>query len=407
MKRARRSHAAAFAVSVLLVGCGARTWSEEVPVQGSTAPRGMLDASRDVIEDRPADRSGEAPHEEESPCTPTSCSQGEACNPATGLCSGDCFGGLVCTDSCCNENTCEPGTDVGACGAVGQACANCFMGCPDGGACTPSCRARVCSFSLKFGYTGAEQDLVVPAGVTHVTISAYGAAGGAPSSSFSADHGIGGEGGSTTATISVTPGETLAVFVGGAGIATSGTGGMGGFGGGGVGYMNGAGGGGASDVRQGGTALANRVVVAGGGGGGASGNGGAGGALFAGLGDNGSGGIGGGPGAQTGGGLGGTEPGCAGMAGTLGVGGASSAGGGGGGGGGYYGGGGGCGYHGGGGGGGSSFAVPTATGVSTLQGGQVGNGRVIITLVTVHARDRRIAAVGPFPTLWDRSSLAV
>jgi hypothetical protein len=27
--------------------------------------------------------------------------------------------------------------------------------------------------------------------------------------------------------------------------------------------------------------------------------------------------------------------------------------------------------------------------------------------VTVHARDRRIAAVGPFPTLWDRSSLAV
>jgi len=86
--------------------------------------------------------------------------------------------------------------------------------------------------------------------------------------------GCSGAGGSVKATIPVTPGEKLAIFVGGYG-ATAG-----GFNGGGTGGStggsggNGGGGGGASDVRQGGDRLANRVVVAGGGGGSIGGAGG-------------------------------------------------------------------------------------------------------------------------------------
>ncbi|MBV8066636.1 MAG: hypothetical protein JO113_01565, partial [Candidatus Eremiobacteraeota bacterium] len=110
--------------------------------------------------------------------------------------------------------------------------------------------------SEKFKYTGAKQKFKVPAGVAHVTIDALGAAGGGGGASTAP----GGNGGLVKATIAVTPGETLGVFVGGA---------NGGFNGGGPGSPSGTeGGGGASDVRQGGDTLTNRVVIAGGGGGG-------------------------------------------------------------------------------------------------------------------------------------------
>lgn len=62
--------------------------------------------------------------------------------------------------------------------------------------------------SKAFTYTGKEQSFSVPAHVTKIKIVALGAVGGGHN---------GGRGGRTTATISVTPGQTLAVFVGGEG----------------------------------------------------------------------------------------------------------------------------------------------------------------------------------------------
>lgn len=119
-----------------------------------------------------------------------------------------------------------------------------------------------------FNYTGASQSWIVPAGLTVVRVDAQGAQGGGTG---------GGKGGRVQTLISVTPGETLRIYVGGAG----GTGGAsyaaGGFNGGGNSGAGGngtaGGGGGASDLRQGGSALANRKVVGGGGGGTSSFNG--------------------------------------------------------------------------------------------------------------------------------------
>ncbi len=254
-----------------------------------------------------------------------------------------------------------------------------------------------------FKYTGGKQSFKVPADVTHVTITAYGA-GGAPGGNFaSGDQALGGKGGDVTATIPVTPGERLAIFVGGKGE-------HGGFNGGGSvpGRYRYGFGGGASDVRQGGDQIANRVVVAGGGGGaggtgaasarGLGGAGGAGGGRRGGSGGAGEGTLtgGGGTGGKQhiggNGGAGGASS-CGGSDGTLGVGG--EGGGspsvcgtlGGGGGGGYFGGGGGGGGGfasssnwgaGGGGGGGSAFAETSATHVKMFAGTNDGNGSILI-----------------------------
>ncbi len=152
-----------------------------------------------------------------------------------------------------------------------------------------------------FAYTGAAQRYVVPADVCSVTIDALGAGGGtgsvadfasvtgpvvpdggaaqpAAAAPVAAPPGLGGE---ATSTVLVTPGEVLQVNVGGAGgvgafTNQAGEGGDGGWNGGGTGgdgsqgangLGGGGGGGGATDVRQGGTAVSDRVVVAGGGGG--------------------------------------------------------------------------------------------------------------------------------------------
>jgi hypothetical protein len=243
--------------------------------------------------------------------------------------------------------------------------------------------------SQTFDFTGAEQQFIVPAGVTSVTIQAFGAQGGDSTTTAG--------GGMVRATISVAPGETLFVYVGGqGGDPTSGSGGVGGFNGGGAGgaaptTLGGGGGGGASDVRQGGNGLNNRVVVAGGGGGST--------VLWTGWNGGYPDGLGsidpssGGGGTQTSGGAGGpgANGGASGAAGTLGVGGAggsdSSVGcGGGGGGGGHYGGGGGGAdadlnspdFNGGG--GGSGYYIPGATNVSyDVVGDRLGNGQVIIS----------------------------
>jgi hypothetical protein len=189
--------------------------------------------------------------------------------------------------------------------------------------------------SMRFEFTGDAQTFVVPAGVTGVTVEAAGCIGG--SGEFGTNPG---RGCIVAGTLAVTPGETLFVYVGGAGSL-----GGGGLFGGGSSDSGGGGGGGASDVRRGGSALTDRVIVAGGGGGGGNSGrgdnhpaGGGGGAAGGTSGSNGSdgaaspggdagGGGGGGGGTQLGGGAGGvagtgSHPGAGGTDGGLGMGGA-------------------------------------------------------------------------------------
>jgi hypothetical protein len=252
--------------------------------------------------------------------------------------------------------------------------------------------------TTEFHYTGGMQTYTVPAGVTKLFVDVLGARGG-----VNYYYSRPGSGGRVQATMTVTAGTVLNIFVGQVGygscysvLGPSATVYPGGYNGGGSGYGYGGGGGGATDIRIGGTALANRVLVAGGGG--ASGyfgttqnyeRGGNGGGL---TGENGYGdgvttstkrGVGGN---QASGGAGGTYS-TAGSAGSLGQGGnAGNVGYGGGGGGGYYGGGGGS-Y--GGGGGGSSYTSATyCSNVTHTQGAnslQDGNGLVRITTMPTNA----------------------
>lgn len=269
--------------------------------------------------------------------------------------------------------------------------------------------------SITFNFTGRKKKFIVPQGVTRVTITANGASG---SGYGTGGFGAGGNGGLVEAAIGVTPGETLFVRVGGAN----------GFNGGGqsgsVSY--GLNGGGASDIRQGGDRLKDRVIVAGGGGGGGyypynggtGGAGGAGGGKVAAPGANGGSpsgadGSGGGGGTHKAGGIGGAggqygfagplhcKDGCGHCSGAAGGNGARGNGGGGAttcggpggsGGGGYYGGGGGgSGDYsylgvsftmgaGGGGGGGSSYIEKMAAHLQNVQGGApAGDGSITIS----------------------------
>ena len=281
-----------------------------------------------------------------------------------------------------------------------------------------------------FDYTGGEQTFVVPAGVVEIQFDVMGAEGGdiegvtigwGGTNDIDIDAGNGGQ---VTGLLPVTPGETLYLYVGGEGSELSG-----GYNGGGDVEVCGgteviaAGGGGASDIRQGGTGLANRTVVAGGGGG-VAGNGAFGYKSTAGSGaggglagqdaeiEDGAACILGAGGSAVSGGIGGNNScwcgtGLTAGSGALGLGGNSicapsglstcSCSGtgctsGGGGGGGYYGGGAGICYAGGG--GGSSYADPGATDVEHTQGSRIGNGQIIITVlcspITVTVSDTEI-----------------
>lgn len=227
-----------------------------------------------------------------------------------------------------------------------------------------------------FSFTGTSQSFIVPCGVTSLTVDVRGAQGGGAS---------GGNGGRTQATLPVTAGETLNIYVGGKPTVQLGPGG---FNGGGAvtalpcgGGSDGWPGGGASDIRRG-TTFTDRLIVAGGGGGmgWSTGLGGAGGgtngvdgAASWIAGTNGKGGT------QVAGGLGGfyTGNGQSAPNGTLGVGGNSGPVNtyctGGGGGGGYYGGGGGYVSAGGGG----SSLIPT--GGNSTSNFQTGNGQILIS----------------------------
>ena len=126
--------------------------------------------------------------------------------------------------------------------------------------------------TASFSYTGAAQTWTVPAGVTQIALELRGAQGGGSYPCSGAREDDGGLGGLTQGNLAVTPGQVLNLFVGGqAPDVGNVTPAPGGFNGGGDGGQWGAGGGGATDVRVGGTALADRVAVAGGGGGGNTG----------------------------------------------------------------------------------------------------------------------------------------
>ena len=247
------------------------------------------------------------------------------------------------------------------------------------------CAGSTCTWT--FPYTGDYYEWTAPMGVAQVGFDVYGAQGGHGGVSGGL-RGNGGLGGRVQGKLTVTPGSTYRIYVGGKGTDHS-LSGAGGFNGGGSTLATaddnkrpGAGGG-ASDIRSG-SNLASRVVVAGGGGG-ASGwttaNGGAGGGLIGEAGPeprwcSGQ----GGGGTQNAGGAKGT---CGpnGTAGALGIGGNGwgYSHGGGAGGGGYYGGGGGVVDSGG---GGSSFAHATlATEVVHTQGSRSGNGLVVLTML--------------------------
>ena len=236
--------------------------------------------------------------------------------------------------------------------------------------------------TASFSYTGAAQTWTGPAGVTQIALELRGAQGGGSYPCSGAREDDGGLGGLTQGNLAVTPGQVLNLFVGGqAPDVGNVTPAPGGFNGGGDGGQYGAGGGGATDVRVGGTALADRVAVAGGGGGGNTGcpnhgTGGGGGGSSGDVGLNLSGGyVPGGGGTQSAGGAAGTAPG---VAGQLGLGGSAAAYHVAGGGGGYYG--GGAAYAAGGGGGSGYFGGLTAA--STTSGVQTGNGSITITYST-------------------------
>jgi hypothetical protein len=326
----------------------------------------------------------------------TSCPTGQVCEGTA--CIAGCYvggtfwsSGSVTMDGCA---VCDPVASTNALQPVADG-----TSCLGGG----TCHTGVCA--AVFSYTGAAQSFTVPAGIDAVVIAAAGAAGSA--SKCGAGYGAPGLGASVSAAIAVTASELISIYVGG-------TNGFNGGGAGGSGtYCDGGSGGGASDVRIGGDALSNRVIVAGGGGGNGGdyntretgGGGGAGGAPNALPGTpEMQGGVaclatqGGGGATDSASGAGGTDEALSspsGAAGTLGVGGAGGLAGGqsggfngaGGGGGGYYGGGGGggsgnyvspCGQAGGGGGGGSSYVIPSAVNVSMTPGAQSGNGLVVI-----------------------------
>ena len=253
---------------------------------------------------------------------------------------------------------------------------------------TPDAAAGSASFT-----TPGLTTWTVPAGVSSLQVDARGSAG-----SGGASGGSGGSGGGVVATVPVKAGETLTIVVGG----TDGTNGGGSAP---AGYNGGTGGtgGGATDVREGGNQLSNRVIVAGGGGGngfrGAAGGMGGGATGLGGA--NGSCSTGGGGGTQSGGGAAGTSvDGFGSSAAWPGVLGAGGQGGdydysGGGGGAGYYGGGGGgsCDLNvQSGGGGGSSYVEAAASGVQQSPGTQAGNGAVTLSW------NGFIPTGGPIPT---------
>jgi hypothetical protein len=144
----------------------------------------------------------------------------------------------------------------------------------------PSATQAAETASQSFSEPG-EHAFIVPAGVTALQVTLVGGDGAAGGAGGSGSHSSGGSGATVTATLTVSPGETLFAETAGDGKAS----GAGGYNGGGSDARTGetgGGGGGASDLRTcsvtaspsscaGGSTLASRLLVAGGGGGGGRG----------------------------------------------------------------------------------------------------------------------------------------
>lgn len=114
-----------------------------------------------------------------------------------------------------------------------------------------------------FNYTGSDQFYTVPAGITQITVKAWGGGGAGGNYSF---NDYGGGGGYVNGVLNVTPGDVLKIIVGGGGKTGMGPGAYGGGGaksGGNAAF--GARGGGRSAVRN---AADTELITAGGGGGG-------------------------------------------------------------------------------------------------------------------------------------------
>jgi hypothetical protein len=260
---------------------------------------------------------------------------------------------------------------------------------------TPYMAMPLPSFTVTFNYTGAIQNWTVPTGVSKINVTVSGAQGGGNSA-------VNGKGGIVNATLTVTPGQVLAIVVGGQPTSNVSVYGYGGAGGTvtSITGRNGYAGGGLSGIFLNLFNFNNALVVAGGGGGanglntlGTSGGGGNAGA------PNGSNGAQGNYLGRSEGGKGATQiaGGAAGVSvdtqvaaptngeiingGTGGTVSPSTWTAGGGGGAGYYGGGGGAGGGSsvGAGGGGSSYAISSATNVAYTSGGKTGNGQVVIS----------------------------
>lgn len=325
-------------------------------------------------------------------------------DPTTGVVDSSSTGPAdACEPNPCDHGTCSTVDGAPSCtcdeGWAGELCDGCDRGFVlEGSDCVPimaSCDGDPCGTGAScevqgdtvvctrvFGFTGADQPWMVPANVTSVDATALAASGGCA---------LGGWGGEAVASVPVAPGDTLHVYVGGAGACSVAATLPGGWNGGGNKFTDagdsweGGSGGGATDLRRVGTTLGDRVLVAGGGGGqGWGGQAGHGGGT---EGETCSG-VDGGCVDETCGGRGGTQltggiggfcyAGCEGQAGTLGQGGTSDgcAAAGGGGGGGYYGGGGGA--HCSGGGGSSRVDFPGNVGTSTMAGVNVGDGQLTL-----------------------------
>ena len=121
-----------------------------------------------------------------------------------------------------------------------------------------------------FNYNGSSQGYIVPINGLY-QIEVWGAQGGSVGT-----YSEGGKGGYTVGQINLAKNDTLEIYVGGQGSFEKNKSVSGGFNGGGAsGYgssTSGGSGGGASDVRQDGDSLSNRIIVAGGGGGAGSKN---------------------------------------------------------------------------------------------------------------------------------------
>jgi hypothetical protein len=84
----------------------------------------------------------------------------------------------------------------------------------NGGIITPTNKTR-----YQYGSTGANQTLVVPAGVSYIFVKMWGAGGGGGSYGGWRQGSLGGAGGFSHGIIQVVPGETITIRVGGRGLA--------------------------------------------------------------------------------------------------------------------------------------------------------------------------------------------